>query len=85
VYYKRTDSRHNSVNESIYLKIQGSELLSPLADIFLSGKTKIMPLDFAKYLSPIALASPTPPPQLVLVGGEMEYDISLQNSRLTKD
>jgi hypothetical protein len=71
VYYKRTDYRHNSVNESIYLKIQGSELLSPFADIFLSGKTKIMPLDFAKYLSPIALASPhPPPPNLYLLGGK---------------
>lgn len=30
-YYKRTDSRYNSTNESIYFKIYGSELLYPLA------------------------------------------------------
>src|SRR3978361_807397 len=50
-YYKRTDSRYNSTNESIYFKIHGSELLSPLASIFLSNKKKVMPLDIARYLS----------------------------------
>lgn len=55
-YYKRTDSRYNSTNESIYFKIYGSELLASLADIFLSNRKKILPLDSEKYLSPIALA-----------------------------
>lgn len=56
-YYKRTDSRYNSINESISFKIHGSELLCPLADIFLSkDHKKIMPLDIERYLSPIALA-----------------------------
>lgn len=56
-YYKRIDSRHNSVNESIYLKTQASELLTPLGSMFLSdnGK-KILPAEIEKYLSPIALA-----------------------------
>jgi hypothetical protein len=56
-YYKRTDSRYNSVNESIYLKTHSSELLSFLAEMFLSdGNKKILPFDIEKYLSPIALA-----------------------------
>jgi len=57
-YYKRTDSRHNSVNESIYLKAS-SKLFYFLAAMFLSdSKKKILPSDIAKYLSPIALATP---------------------------
>jgi hypothetical protein len=55
-YYKRTDSRYNSINESIYFKIHGSELLSPLADIFLLDNKKVAPIDIEKYLSPIAFA-----------------------------
>lgn len=56
-YYKRTDARHNSINESIYFKIYGSDILALLADIFLSeSKKKILPLGVAKYLSPVALA-----------------------------
>lgn len=55
-YYKRTDSRHNSLNESIYFKAHGSELLSPLMALFLVEKKKVMPLELAKYLSPVALA-----------------------------
>ena len=51
---KRTDIRHDSINESIYFKIHGPELLSPLADIFLSDHKKILPLDIEKYLSPEA-------------------------------
>jgi hypothetical protein len=50
-YYKRTDSRYNSINESIYFKMYGTELLCPLAAIFLSNNKKIMPLDTAKHLS----------------------------------
>jgi len=34
-YYKRTDSRYNSINESIYFKMYGTELLCPLAAIAL--------------------------------------------------
>jgi hypothetical protein len=55
-YYKRTDSRYNSTNESIYFKAHGSELLSPLRDLFLDGKKKIMPQCIDKYLSPVSLA-----------------------------
>lgn len=56
-YYKRTDLRHNSTNESIYLKTHSSELLYPLAAMFLlDSNKKILPSDIEKYLSPIALA-----------------------------
>lgn len=56
-YYKREDSRYNSTNESIYFKVYGSELLAPLAAIFLSdiGK-KVLAPSFENHLSPIALA-----------------------------
>lgn len=56
-YYKRKDSRHNSVNESIYFKVYGSELLAPLAAIFLSdSEKKVLPPSVEEHLSPIALA-----------------------------
>lgn len=55
-HYKRSDARHDSVNESIYLKTHSSELFLPLASMFLSeDNKKIMPLEIEKFLSPVAL------------------------------
>lgn len=55
-YYSRKDSRYNSVTGSIYFKTHNSELLFPLASMFLSNGNKILPLNIEQYLSPIALA-----------------------------
>jgi hypothetical protein len=40
----RKDSRYNSVNGSIYFKTHNSELLFPLASMFLSNGNKVLPL-----------------------------------------
>lgn len=55
-YYSRKDSRYNSVNGSIYFKTHNSELLFPLASMFLSNGNKILPLGIEQYLTPRALA-----------------------------
>nr|YP_010715987.1 hypothetical protein P2Y88_mgp02 [Paraisaria gracilioides]WDE74385.1 hypothetical protein [Paraisaria gracilioides] len=43
-YYTRKDSRHNSVNTSIYFKLHSLELLNSLASSFLSKNNKKMSL-----------------------------------------
>ena len=56
-YYSRKDSRYNSINGSIYFNTHNSDLLSPLAEMFLShNNKKILPLEIERYLSPLALA-----------------------------
>jgi len=56
-YYTRNDKRHNSVNNSIYFRTEATDLLNPLADLFLSsdGK-KIIKAEIENYLDPVAIA-----------------------------
>ena len=55
-YYTRKDDRHDSNNTSIYFKINSTNELNSIADLFLSkDNQKIVPLEIENYLSPIAL------------------------------
>ena len=56
-YYARDDKRHASVNNSIYFRTEATDLLNPLANLFLSvNEKKIIKSDIEKYLDPVALA-----------------------------
>lgn len=56
-YYIRNDKRHSSVNNSIYFRTESTELLNPLADLFLSSDNKkIINANIVEYLDLIALA-----------------------------
>ena len=55
-YYTRKDDRHDSNNTSLYFKINSTNELNSIADLFLSkDNQKIVPLEIENYLSPIAL------------------------------
>lgn len=55
--YIRQDSRHNSINKSLYFRTLSLEVLKPMADLFLNedGKKRI-PANIADYLTPRSLA-----------------------------
>lgn len=56
-HYTRNDKRHVSINNSVYFRTEATDLLNPLANLFLyfNGK-KIITADIEKYLDPVALA-----------------------------
>lgn len=55
-YYSRLDKRYSAINESVYFKSYNLEVLNLLANMFLRGEMKVIPLEIKEWLTPISLA-----------------------------
>ena len=55
--YSRTDSRYNVTNKSLYFRTQSTDMLSPIANLFLNEEDKkIVPTNISELLTPRSLA-----------------------------